>query len=248
MMRVVVNPKFESLREAIGEIPDTIAVCGEQIFQGRNRIYRATIGGIDLTVKEFRVPSLVNRWAYAHLRHGKARRSFDNAMQLAALHIETPEPIAYIEERTDVLLRRSYYICRYWEGQTVRNWETAVADSGAMLNALAHFTLNLHRNGVMHRDFSPGNIIYRIEDGEYRFALVDINRMDFGVHDKSRLYRNFRSINIESEAETLRFAEAYARAAGLDTEEMRAVARRMFLAYHREKALHRRLKALIGKW
>ena len=247
MMRVVVNPKFESLREAISKIPDTIAVCGEQIFQGRNRIYRATIGGIDLTVKEFRVPSLINRWAYAHLRHGKARRSFDNAMQLARLGIETPEPIAYIEERNNGLLRRSYYICRYWEGQTVRNWETTVADSGAMLDALARFTLNLHRNGVMHRDFSPGNIIYRIEDGNYRFALVDINRMDFGVHATSRLYRNFRSINIESEAETLRFAEAYARVAGLNPKAMRNTARQMFLAYHREKALHRRIKRLIGK-
>lgn len=247
MIRVVVNPKFESLRKAISEIPDTIVVCGEQIFQGRNRIYRATIGDIDLTVKDFRVPSVVNRWAYAHLRHGKARRSYDNAMQLAALHIETPEPIAYIEERNGGLLRRSYYICRYWDGKTVRNWETAIADSGAMLDSLALFTLDLHRKGVMHRDFSPGNIIYRIEDGKYRFALVDINRMTFGVHDKHRLYRNFRSINIESEAETLRFAEAYARAAGLDIEEMRAIARRMFLNYHREKAIHRHLKSLLGK-
>lgn len=48
--------------------------------------------------------------------------------------------------------------------------------------------------------------------------LVDINRMLFGVHDTARLYRNFRSINIQSEHETVRFAEAYARVAGLDEE------------------------------
>ena len=77
--------------------------------------------------------------------------------------------------------------------------------------------------------------------------LVDINRMLFGVHDTARFYRNFRSINIQSEHETARFAEAYARVAGLDEEKMRSVAVGMLQQYKKEKALHHRLKKLIGK-
>ena len=209
MIKTVINPEFEHLRKELSSIPETIAVCGTKIFQGRNRIYRATIGGIDLTVKEFRVPSLANRIAYTLFRKGKARRSYDNAMTLGKLGIGTPEPIAYIEERAGGLLRRSYYVCRYWEGDVVGGWEHKMSDSGAMLESLARFTLTLHQKGVYHKDFSQGNILYRRDkDGGFEFVLVDINRMQFGVHDTARLYRNFRSINIHSEHETARFAEA----------------------------------------
>lgn len=248
MIKAVINPEFEHLRKELLSIPETIAVCGTKIFQGRNRIYRATIGGIDLTVKEFRVPSLANRIAYTFFRKGKARRSYDNAMALGKLGIGTPEPIAYIEERAGGLLRRSYYVCRYWEGDVVGGWEHKMSDSGAMLESLARFTLTLHQKGVYHKDFSQGNILYRHDkDGGFEFVLVDINRMQFGVHDTALLYRNFRSINIQSEHETARFAEAYARVAGLDEEKMRTVAVGMLQQYKKEKALHRRLKKLIGK-
>ena len=82
MIKTVINTEFEHLRKELSSIPETIAVCGTKIFQGRNRFYRATIGGIDLTVKEFRVPSLANRIAYTFFRKGKARRSYDNALTL----------------------------------------------------------------------------------------------------------------------------------------------------------------------
>lgn len=248
MIKTVINPEFEHLRKELSSIPETIAVCGTKIFQGRNRIYRATIGGIDLTVKEFRVPSLANRIAYTFFRKGKARRSYDNAITLSNLSIGTPEPIAYIEERAGGLLRRSYYVCRYWEGDVVGGWEHKMSDSSAMLESLARFTLTLHQKGVYHKDFSQGNILYRrTNNGGFEFVLVDINRMQFGVHDTALLYRNFRSINIQSEHETVRFAEAYARVAGLDEEKMRTVAVEMLQQYKKEKALHHRLKKLIGK-
>ena len=169
-------------------------------------------------------------------------------MTLGKLGIGTPEPIAYIEERAGGLLRRRYYVCRYWEGDVVGGWEHKMSDSGAMLESLARFTLTLHQKGVYHKDFSQGNILYRRDkDGGFEFVLVDINRMLFGVHDTARLYRNFRSINIQSEHETVRFAEAYARVAGLDEEKMRTVAVGMLQQYKKEKALHHRLKKLIGK-
>ena len=47
--RIVINPAYEHLREAIAAIPDTIAATGEVIYDARNTIYRAHIGGVDLS-------------------------------------------------------------------------------------------------------------------------------------------------------------------------------------------------------
>jgi hypothetical protein len=39
---------------------------------------------------------------------------------------------------------------------------------------------HMHGQEVLHLDFSPGNVLWdRIED-DYRFSVVDINRMHFG--------------------------------------------------------------------
>lgn len=246
--RIVINPAYEYLREAIAAIPDTIAATGEVIYDARNTIYRAHIGGVDLTVKSFHVPAPLNRFVYTFLRPGKARRSYDNAMRLQALSIGTPEPIAYMEEYRGGLIARSYYVCRMFEGQNIRHWETDVDDYKSMLRAFAAFTLDLHRKGVLHKDYSPGNILFqRDTDGNYRFALVDINRMKFDVHDRRRLFRNFRCLNIDSEEETARVARYYAELSGDDPDGMGRMAVELLRGYHREKARHRRLKRLLGK-
>lgn len=49
-----------------------------------------------------------------------------------------------------------------------------------LIIAFAQYTANLHQAGIMHRDYSPGNILFDQIDGEYHFMLVDINRMTFG--------------------------------------------------------------------
>lgn len=245
-LKITVNPKFESIRPLIEKIPDGIASSGETIYSDRNTIYRAEVGGIDLTVKSFHIPAPFNRVVYSFFRHSKARRSFDNAVRLEALGIGTPEPIAFIEEYNRGLLSRSYYICRMFEGQNIRHWETEVADYKEMIRAFAGFTLDLHRKGVLHKDYSPGNILFRKDDdGNYRFALIDINRMKFGVTSAKRLYRNFRCLNIDSERETARVAEEYARLAGDDPEKMGTLAIGLLRGYHKEKARHRRLKKLF---
>lgn len=247
MLRVIVNPAFASLTEEIR----AVAVCDcrdcTPIFSGRNTIYRTEIGGIDLCVKAFHVPSPFNRVIYSTLRHGKARRSYDNALALLATGIDTAEPIAYVEERRRGLLRRSYYFCRYLEAEDIRLWQERFPDKDELLEALAHFTLKIHKKGIFFKDFSPGNILFTKTDGKYHFSLIDINRMQFGVTSRRKLYRNFRCINIESPEETALFAEAYARVAGVSEEKMRAVALKMLQGYYREKARHRAIKRLLSK-
>ena len=54
-----------------------------------------------------------------------------------------------------------------------------------VVKAFAQYTARLHEAGILHRDYSPGNILFDKIDGEYQFSLVDINRMSFGVVDIS---------------------------------------------------------------
>lgn len=243
-IKVVINKKYEHLRPLIAAVPEKIAASeGSVIYRGRNTIVRMDVGGLDLAVKSFRIPILPNRIAYSWFRTGKARRSFENAEELGRLGIDTPEPIAYIEEYRFGLLRHSYYICKMEEdARDIRLWQQ-IPDNEPLLRALAAFMVELHKKGVYHRDFSPGNILYRrLEDGSYRFMLIDINRMSFGVHDPELLYRNFRCIYLESEEETMRIARYYAEAAGLNATEMAERALRLLRAYHKAKDRHRRWK------
>lgn len=244
--KIVLNRKFEYLRPNIEGVPDTVHQDGEIIFRHRNVIYRTMLGGVDVTVKAFHVPALFNRIIYSYFRHSKARRSYENALKLLSLGVSTPEPIAYIEEYCSGLLTRSYYICRWQDGQEIRHWETAVANYKEMVHELGGFMFELHEKGIFHRDFSPGNILFTIDEyGKYHFHLLDINRMQFGVSDRKKLYRNFRALNIESETETVRVGREYSVWAHLNRTEMEETARQMLHDYYKEKARHRWLKRIF---
>ena len=246
--KIDINPKYASLRKQIEEIPSATPSEDSILYRGRNIIWRTNIGGVDATVKSFHIPSAANRVIYSTIRHSKARRSFDNAVKLQSLGIGTPEPVAYLEERVGGLLNRSYYICRMDPGQNIRHWETEVADFDKMIRAFAGFTLELHKKGVFHKDYSPGNILFTVDEtGKYSFSLIDINRMQFGVKSKKKLYRNFRCLNIDSEEETARVARYYAEQAGLNPDKMRQLAINLLRKYHAEKQWHRRIKNLLKR-
>lgn len=245
-LKITVSKDYENLRSEILSVPDTIDNCGRIIYKDRNTIYNTEIGGINAAVKAFHVPAALNRIIYTFFRHSKARRSFDNAVRLKSLNIGTPNPIAYIEEYSNGLLKRSYYIYKAVEAQHIRHWETDVENYKEMIHHFAAFIYDLHSKGVYHKDFSPGNILFNTDEtGKYRFFLIDINRMKFNVFNKKTLYRNFRCLNIDSEEETARVAREYAVQAGLDSDKMGNMAIGLLRKYHAEKRFHRRFKRLF---
>ena len=68
----------------------------------------------------------------------------------------------------------------------------------------------LHRAGVFMKDFTQGNILFRRDDsGAYRFMLVDINRMEFGVTDTKKLMSNFGAA-LDTRDGIVALAHAYA--------------------------------------
>lgn len=234
------RPLLESL--AGNGVPDEARL----LYKSRNRVLILRYGDKDYCVKAFRCPSLPNSLIYTHLRDSKARRSFENSLRLIEMGFDAPAPGGYVEVRRNGRLRESYFVNDLVEGETIRDWEKR-ADAESLLDDFAAYMTRMHRAGVLHRDFSPGNfLVSRDEAGRRHFNVLDVNRMEFGVFGHDDLMRNFRAINLKPE-ETARLARKYAAAASLDAAETEREALGQLAAYQRSKVWHRFFKRLIGK-
>jgi len=204
------------------------------IYRGRNIVAAYTLpGGTEVNIKAFRIPHIINRMAYGWWRGSKAARSYRNALRLRRIGIPTPEPYAYIEEHSPGrLLRRSYFVSEQLpaEYQEIRHADRR-ADFAQLVEALAGFIASLHRQGVWMKDLSPGNVMARRRTGDgtdgYDFALLDINRMDFGVGDLRPLVRSCGTL-LDSERALTLFAGFYAAALGIDGAHTQDVILRRF--------------------
>ncbi len=244
---IVINPRYEYLRDSItriieGERP---ADC-EVIYKGRNTLYRVNLSGTDVVVKDFKTPHFINRWVYTNLRPSKARRSYENAMKMIDAGFLSPEPIAYGEQKVNGQLRHSYYISAMLSGATeMRRW-TEIPCIDTLLPAFAAEMLRLHRAGIYHRDYSPGNILFTGNASEgYKFHYVDLNRIEFDCHNQATLNRMFRSIAWPSLEETKHLAKLYAQAAGCDPALMEQVAEKEYNGYKRSLETRTFLKNLF---
>lgn len=181
-MKIVINPTYEHLRNFVERLPDIFESEGRVIYSGRNLIKVMEVDGIEVNVKRYGIPAFVNRVVYSFFRVPKGRRAFVYPQMLLQKGFETPIPIAYIEQRRYGLINYSYFVSMQSPYQ--RNfYEFGNADvehCKDVVVAFAQYTAKLHQAGIMHRDYSPGNILFDKIDGKYRFTLVDINRMSFG--------------------------------------------------------------------
>ena len=69
-----------------------------------------SVDGVELNVKRYRIPLLINRVIYRFFRQPKAVRAYEYALRLVAKGFETPAPIAYILFRKKGFLEYSYFI------------------------------------------------------------------------------------------------------------------------------------------
>ena len=132
----------------------------------------------------------------------------------------TPQPIAYREERVCGVLQESWYACQ--ESGCHHTFNELIGapeypNRTMILQAIGRFTATLHQRGILHRDYSGGNILFN-ENGS-RVEVIDLNRIRFcrSLSLTQRL-RNFERLNIDREALRI-IATAYAETMGEDAKK-----------------------------
>ena len=167
--------------------------------QDRNSLRLFKLDEAVLNAKSFRVPNLVNKIAYRFFRKSKAERSYNYANKLTALGIGTPKPVAFYEFKSTLFFGESYYISHHQDCDiTYRELTTdfTIPNYEAILRAFTRYTFKLHENKVNFLDHSPGNTLIAFNNGDYKFYLVDLNRMNFEDLTFEARIKNFAKLTI----------------------------------------------------
>lgn len=185
--KYTVASEFASMDEFVASLPQLFERGeGEVIYDGRNQLRRFNVEGRSLIVKSFRTPNFVNRIAYGWLRSSKAQRSFEYAARLRCIGIGSPTPVGWLTERRGFLFGRSYYACL--ESTLPYTYKDIMAGTLApdlerrALEAIGLTTARLHNAGMLHKDYSRGNILFGpAADGSISVEIIDLNRIRFGT-------------------------------------------------------------------
>ncbi len=179
-MKLIYQPKFEYLKKQLQSIPAEFESSGELIYQARNQLKKYSFENEQFVVKSFKRPHIFNRVAYTFLRKSKAKRSYEYSLILHKLNIQTPEAVAYIELKKGGWLSKSYFINKYEaEYSHIREQMSGNNIPEGFIASLALFVSDMHAKGVLHKDLSPGNILFKKSAKGFDFKVVDINRMNF---------------------------------------------------------------------
>ncbi len=215
----------------------------------RNTIKNVTAQNLDLNIKSFKVPHLVNRIVYSFFRKSKAKRSFEYANDLIKKGINTPKPYAYFEYSDLNLLHKSYYVSEqlsydltYRELTTDLNYP----DYDTILREFTRFTFDLHEKGVNFLDHSPGNTLIKKNKntGKYDFYLVDLNRMNFHVMSFEDRMKNFAKLTSRKDMVAI-MSNEYAKLVSESEEEVFSkiwsLTEKFQKKYHKKNAIKRKV-------
>lgn len=213
----------------------------ETIFQQRNTIKIVPFEGKKYVVKSFKIPHFINQIAYSFFRDGKAKKSYFNSIKILDF---VPAPIGYIEFKKRGLLKDSYFISEPFEHDfTIREPLTNQehSDKEKLYQAFAKFTYQLHQKGVLHLDYSPGNILIKKHHWGYEFKIIDVNRMEFKALNTTERLENFAKLWASDEELSI-IIKAYATLAKLDENEALRIALKASLKHKSKTNLKKRLK------
>jgi len=196
-----IAPEFRELELWISQLPADFSSSGETIFKLRNEVKVFNVGNYKLNVKAFKVPNLINRFVYVHVRGSKAARSYEYARKFFLLDVPTPQAVGHVECTRNGLLKKSYYISLHlnynFTLREVLDFDVELRDE--ILRQWVRFTYEkLHKNGIFHLDYSQGNtLITKTDDGKYQFSIVDLNRMTFGPISFEKGLSNFCRLGVD---------------------------------------------------
>lgn len=179
MYKIKINQAYENFQDFVLNIQEYFNTNSQTIHKARNELKIINYNDKDTVVKSFKVPNILRRVFYTYFRDTKAKKSYEYSLKIKDF---TPKPIGYIEFYENSLLKDSYFVSEKFEYDfTIR--EPLVEDDfknrDEIFKEFARFTFALHENEILHKDYSPGNILIQKNKDTYFFKIVDINRMEF---------------------------------------------------------------------
>jgi len=248
-MKRIVHKLYQSEIEQLDQFILNFETRGEDYGnQDRNSLKLISIKDKTINAKSFKIPNVVNKIAYRFFRKSKAQRSFEYANKLQELNIETPQPVAFYEFKSLFFFGKSYYLSEHLDCEiTYRELTTDfnIPNYEAILRAFTRFTFNLHENQVNFLDHSPGNTLIEYNNGDYKFYLVDLNRMNFGELSFEERIKNFAKLTIhKSMVEVM--SDEYAKCINADKDKvfnlMWQYTNEFQEKFHRKRRLKKKLK------
>jgi len=214
----------------------------------RNIIKIATLDNVVLNIKAFKIPNVFNQIAYKFLRKSKAQRSFEYAEKLMELQVGTPKPLGYFEYTTPFLFKKSFYIseqldCDLTYRELIHDFNYPDYDN--VLRAFTRFTYSLHEKQINFLDHSPGNTLIKKNGDDYKFYLVDLNRMHFGKMDFGSRMKNFARLTEHKEMVEV-MSDEYAKCIGVDFDTVFAAMWKEVLAFRTKITRKKELKNKFG--
>lgn len=150
----------------------------------RNRVLGFDYGLRRYVVKYFARTSWLDKLRVLSGGVSKARKAFENAIEILRAGMPTAEPVAAWETYRHGLLHDCGLITSYVDGPNVAGMyldSTPKSEREGLARSLSDFTYALHIAGLVPKDYNVGNLIIASKEGEkYGFSLVDVNRFGFG--------------------------------------------------------------------
>ena len=237
------NEKYQEYEHNLLTIKTYFQANSNAIHKARNELKIITFGTLQTVVKSFKIPNIINKIAYTFFRDSKAKKSYEYSIKIGSF---TPEPIGYIEFYKNGLLDESYFIAKKFDYDfTIKEPITnkKLPNRDAIFQAFAKFTYDLHQNNILHKDYSPGNILVKKEKDIYVFKIVDINRMEFHELSLDERLKNFAKLWLLDE-DLVTIIKAYAKLVQEDEKKCIQTALKYSHTLKRKINIKKRLKGI----
>jgi len=248
-MKQVISNQYKSFKKQLNLFINDFDTAGVQFGKAdRNRIKLFELNNETINIKSFKTPNIFNQIAYRFFRNSKAQRSFEYACKLSELGIGTPAPIAYYEFTTLLFFKSSFYISEHLECDLTYRELTKdfnIPYHEDILRAFTRFTFQLHEKGIHFLDHSPGNTLIQLNSGDYKFYLVDLNRMEFEPLNFETRINNFSRLTIHKHMIEV-MSDEYAKCLNENYDKVFSLMWKLTedfqKKYHRKKRIKQKLK------
>lgn len=188
-MKQIVDEKYQHLTDEIARLPQRMAEGeGELVYDSRNRVVRFIIDGKPMMVKRFKRVNAVQQVVYTFFRKTKCERAFLFAHEFLKRGINTPQPVAYMEEHHHGLFTTGYFVSLEVAGTETSLLLREVQDYPKDLaEAVARQIMLMHSKGILHGDLNLSNFLCNTNppalgdetEADFSFTMIDTNRSHF---------------------------------------------------------------------